>query len=206
MLSRGKARALVRGDYEGRYTDVFAVGESEEDRIWLTEFILAEMRVLHDKLPVRTLVESGGAWTDLEVLREDAHREEASRTERSAEGRTITVDVRQTLQAVESPEASTQALRPEEGRIITAALPLPLFICYAHANERIVRQLIPGLKVLARRSYIAPWRDTDLVPGEDWDETIKQRLIDAQIILFMVSRDLQQITSPTMNVRWRWTS
>ena len=85
VLSRGKARALVRGDYEGRYTDVFAVGESEEDRIWLTEFILAEMRVLHDKLPVRTLVESGGAWTDLEVLREDAHREEASRTERSAE-------------------------------------------------------------------------------------------------------------------------
>ena len=43
--------------------------------------------------------------------------------------------------------------------------------------------------MLARRSYIAPWRDTDLVPGEDWDETIKQRLIDAQIILFMVSRD-----------------
>ena len=73
----------------------------------------------------------------------DAHREEASRTERSS-GRTITVDVRQTLQAVESPEASTLALRPGEGRIITAALPLPLFICYAHANERIVRQLIPG--------------------------------------------------------------
>ena len=190
VLSRGKARALVRGDYEGRYTDVFAVGESDEDRIWLTEFILAEMRALHEKLPVRTLVESEGAWTDLEVLREDAHREGASRVERSAEGRTITVDVKQTLRAVETPEASKQALQPVEAldAAMQAARALPLFICYAHANERIVRQLIPGLKVLARRGYIAAWRDTDLVPGEDWDDIIRRRLSEAQIILFMVSR------------------
>lgn len=52
-----------------------------------------------------------------------------------------------------------------------------------------MKQLIPSLKVLSRRGYIAPWRDTDLVPGEDWDETIKERLSSAQIILFMVSRD-----------------
>ena len=66
---------------------------------------------------------------------------------------------------------------------------MPLFICYAHANERTVRQLIPSLKVLARRGYVTPWRDTDFVPGEDWDETIKERLSNAQVILFMVSRD-----------------
>src|SRR5262245_4574708 len=56
-------------------------------------------------------------------------------------------------------------------------------------DERAVRELIPGLKVLARRGYIVPWRDTDLIPGEDWDETIKQRLLDARIILYMVSRE-----------------
>jgi GTPase SAR1 family protein len=66
---------------------------------------------------------------------------------------------------------------------------LPLFICYAHTNERTVRQLIPSLKVLARRGYVAPWRDADLVPGEDWDETIKERLSNAKVILLMVSRD-----------------
>jgi hypothetical protein len=52
-----------------------------------------------------------------------------------------------------------------------------------------VRQLIPSLKVLARRGYIAPWRDRDLVPGEDWDDTIKDRLSNARVILFTVSRD-----------------
>lgn len=80
------------------------------------------------------------------------------------------------LREVESPEASA----PKDH-------PLPLFICYAHADEQMVKQLLPSLKVLARRGYITPWRDTDLVPGEDWDETIQARLAEARIILFMVS-------------------
>ena len=36
---------------------------------------------------------------------------------------------------------------------------------------------------------LPPWRDTNLIPGKDWDETIKERLSKAQVILFMVSRD-----------------
>jgi hypothetical protein len=162
-------------------TDVFALGDKAEDRVWLTEFIVSEMRALNDKLPVRTFVESEtqpGAWTELELLREAAHKNETTRAERAADGVTVMVDVKQTLGEVESAEASA----PKEN-------PLPLFICYAHANEQCVRQLIPSLKVLARRGYVAPWQDTDLVPGEDWDETIKERLSNAQVILFMVSRD-----------------
>jgi len=181
VLARSSARVLVRGDHEGRITDVFALGERAEERVWLTEFVLSEMRVLNDKLPVRTFVESEaqpGAWTELELLREAARKDEHTRAERMADGATVLVNVKQTLREVETAEAST----PKDN-------PMPLFICYAHANERIVKQLIPSLKVLARRGYVTPWRDTDLVPGEDWDETIKQRLSEAKVILFMVSRD-----------------
>jgi internalin A len=181
VLARGEAQALVRGDHEGRVTDVFVLGEQAEDRVWLSEFILAEMRVLNDKLPVRTFVESEaqpGAWTELELLREAARRDEEARAERVADGRTVMVPVKETLREVESFEASA----PKDN-------PLPLFICYARENERTVKQLIPSLKVLAQRGYIAHWRDTDLVPGEDWDKTIEERLSNAQIILFMVSRD-----------------
>ncbi len=181
VRARGEAQALVRGDHEGRVTDVFVLGEQAEDRVWLAEFILAEMRVLNDKLPVRTFVESEaqpGAWTELELLREAAHKNEKERAERVADGRTVMVPVKETLREVESFEASA----PKEN-------PLPLFICYARENERTVKQLIPSLKVLAQRGYIAHWRDTDLVPGEDWDKTIEERLSNAQVILFMVSRD-----------------
>ena len=181
VLARGKARALVRGDHEGRVTDVFVLGDQAEDRVWLSEFILSEMRALNDKLPVRTFVESEaepGAWTELELLREAAQKHEAERAERRADGRTVMIPVQQTLREVESPEASA----PKDN-------PLSLFICYSNANERTVKQLIPSLKVLARRGYINYWRDTDLIAGEDWDETILERLSNAHVILFMVSRE-----------------
>ncbi len=178
VLARGTARALVRGDHEGRVTDVFALGDEAADRIWLTEFILSEMRILHDKLPVRTFVESDGVWPEFEVLREEALRPGGTRAERAADGTMVIIDAKQTLAEIESAEAGT----PKKN-------PLSLFICYAHANERTVRQLIPSLKVLARRGYIEPWSDTNLVPGEDWDDTIKERSTEADIILFMVSRD-----------------
>ena len=178
VLARGTARALVRGDHEGRVTDVFALGEQASDRIWLTEFILSEMRVLHDKLPVRTFIESDGVWAELEVLRAEALRPGGTRAERAADGTMVIVDARQTLGEIEAAETSVGKRNP-----------LSVFICYAHANERIVKQLIPSLKVLARRGYIASWRDTDLVPGEDWDDRIRERLTEADIILFMVSTD-----------------
>ena len=179
VLARGKARALVRGDHDSRVTDVFAMGEESVDRVWLTEFILSEMRVLNDKLPVRTFVESEGqtgVWTELEILREEALRSDGTRTERALDGSTVLINPTETLRQVESAEASKPGTNA-----------LSLFICYARADERIVRQLIPSLKVLARRGYIAPWRDTDLVAGEDWDETIKEKLSKSQVILFMVS-------------------
>jgi internalin A len=179
VLARRTAQALVRGDHEGRVTDIFVIGDSAEDRVWLTEFILSEMRVLNDKLPVRTYVEDDlGAWTELEILRDAVKRNETTRAERKADGSTVMVNVVERLREVESPEASA----PHEN-------PVSLFICYARANERVVKRLIPSLKVLARRSYISPWRDTDLIPGDDWDETIQERLLESQIILFMVSRD-----------------
>lgn len=68
-------------------------------------------------------------------------------------------------------------------------IPPVVFVCYARINEPTVRkQLVPSLTVLANRNSIAPWLDTDLAPGEDWNETLQQRLSAAQIILFMVSR------------------
>lgn len=180
VLARGQARALVRGDHEGRVTDVYVVGDEQGDRVWLAEFILDEMRVLNDKLPVRTLVESEalpGAWTELELLRMEAKRGERTRAV-WANGKPVMIQVEETLREVESPETSA----PRDH-------PLPLFICYAHADERTVKRLVPSLKVLARRGYIAHWDDTYLVAGEDWDETIQARLLQARIILYMVSRD-----------------
>ena len=57
--------------------DKRATRDEADDRVWLTEFILSEMRTLNDKLPVQTFVESEsqpGAWSELEVLREEIEK------------------------------------------------------------------------------------------------------------------------------------
>jgi hypothetical protein len=64
-----------------------------------------------------------------------------------------------------------------------------------------VKELKPSLTILERRGYIAPWRDTDLAPGEDWNETIQERLADAELVLFMVSR--QFLASPYITTKER---
>src|SRR6185503_6138141 len=107
VLARRSAQALVRGDHEGRVTDVFVIGDSAEDRVWLTDFILSEMRVLNEKLPVGVFVEDkSGAWSDLDILRDAVKRDEVTRAERKADGSTVMVNVVERLREVESPEAS----------------------------------------------------------------------------------------------------
>ena len=184
VLRRGGAEALVRADPEGRLTDLFALG-GRDDRVWLTEYVQAEMQILNGKNPVTTWVESEenpGVWSEWEVLRDDRGTDE--RTEKRVGGETVTINPKRTLEEVESPEATVA--KAKRGEVERA---LPLFVCYAHADEQMVKRLLPTLRILANRGYITAWRDTDLVPGEDWDETIKKRLMDAEIVISMVSRD-----------------
>jgi internalin A len=179
VLKRGNAEVLVRADAAQLVTDVYALGEPE-DRVWLTEYVYAEMRQLNGRLPVKTFVESEtqpGVWSEWETLRADTLANVKERTETRDGGATVTVSPAAMLCAVESNEAT--AAGGDE--------PLPLFVCYTRKDKKLVDELIPTLKVLANRGYIRAWRDTDLIPGEDWDETIKTRLMEAEIVLYMVT-------------------
>lgn len=179
VLKRGSAEVLVRADAAQLVTDVYALGEAE-DRVWLTEYVYSEMRQLNGKLPVKTFVESEtqpGVWSEWETLRADTIARVTERRETRDGGATVTISPSATLLEVESTEATHAG----------GDKPLPLFVCYSHADERLVRELVPTLKILANRGYVRSWRDTDLVPGEDWDETIKARLFEAEIVLYMVT-------------------
>ena len=82
VLTRRSARALVRGDHEGRVTDVFATGENADDRIWLTEFVLSEMRILNERLRARTFVEDQpGVCEDAWALVEEGLKKVVEKSE-----------------------------------------------------------------------------------------------------------------------------
>lgn len=67
--------------------------------------------------------------------------------------------------------------------------PLKLFISYSHQDEKYKDQLTTHLASLKRRGVVKEWHDRKLVAGEEWDNSIKQELLDSDIILLLISAD-----------------
>ena len=64
-----------------------------------------------------------------------------------------------------------------------------VFISYSHVDEKLCNQLINHLSSLKRSGIIKEWYDRKILAGNDWDKSIKQELIDSEIILLLISPD-----------------
>lgn len=64
-----------------------------------------------------------------------------------------------------------------------------IFCCYAHEDKPLLDRLKKQLKPLQRQALIEIWHDGDISAGTEWEQEIKKRLNDAQIILLLVSPD-----------------
>ncbi len=67
--------------------------------------------------------------------------------------------------------------------------PPRLFYSYAHEDESLRDELAKHLKLLERQGVLESWHDRSIEPGTEWDQTIAQQLLDAHIILLLVSVD-----------------
>ena len=68
-------------------------------------------------------------------------------------------------------------------------IPLRLFYSYAHEDESLRDQLATHLSLLEHEGAIRSWHDRGIDPGIDWDREINQQLLEADIILLLVSAD-----------------
>jgi hypothetical protein len=66
--------------------------------------------------------------------------------------------------------------------------PLRVFYSYAHEDENARDRLDEHLELLARRNLVVRWYDRHVVPGKEWDHSIRAALDEADIILLLVSR------------------
>ncbi|MCF6366596.1 MAG: toll/interleukin-1 receptor domain-containing protein [Bacteroidales bacterium] len=64
-----------------------------------------------------------------------------------------------------------------------------IFISYTHKDEKFKEQLIVHLASLKRLGLIKEWHDRMINPGQEWDGIVKQELIDADIIILLISSD-----------------
>ncbi len=62
-----------------------------------------------------------------------------------------------------------------------------IFFSYSRHDRAYLDEFLTHLSPLRRSKKIAPWNDHDVLPGEEWDDKIKQELANADIILLLIS-------------------
>lgn len=66
---------------------------------------------------------------------------------------------------------------------------ISLFISYSHKDEGIKSELVNHLSGMKRMGLISEWNDRKILPGEEWDTIIKNKIEQADVILFLISSD-----------------
>jgi hypothetical protein len=67
--------------------------------------------------------------------------------------------------------------------------PLKLFYSYAHKDKTLRDELGAHLANCRQLRIIQDWYDAEIIPGKDWDATIKEKLRTADFILCLLSSD-----------------
>ena len=62
-----------------------------------------------------------------------------------------------------------------------------VFVSYSHQDEEHRKNLEKILNLLKRSGLIDVWHDRQILPGMEWDKTIKEKLLESDIIIFLVS-------------------
>jgi hypothetical protein len=166
---------------------VFALGGDDDTRRLLVGMIRRELETLHAEMkmqPVEELELSGieEQWISVKALREVEEPEKP--TQKMAVQPEGTAEIHVSLELDKLVPAEARAIDREPS---TAPVPVRVFVCYAHEDERQLKRLDLMLDVLEQQHGLASWIDRRLIAGEAWDEKIKQRLEDMDIFLFIAS-------------------
>ena len=75
--------------------------------------------------------------------------------------------------------------------------PIDVFFSYSHRDEAIRDELAKHLRLLERQGVIRTWHDRTIGAGDDWRNAIDDHLVNAKIVLLLVSADFLASDSAT---------
>ncbi len=72
---------------------------------------------------------------------------------------------------------------------MSSQIPITVFFSYSHKDEELRDKLATHLKLMERTKVIDAWHDRAIPTGSEWDKAIKTELLQADIILLLISAD-----------------
>lgn len=69
----------------------------------------------------------------------------------------------------------------------TGNQPKTVFFSYSKHDRPYLEELLRHLSPLVRQGKLQPWNDHDILPGDEWDDEVREKLNAADIYLFLVS-------------------
>jgi hypothetical protein len=77
-----------------------------------------------------------------------------------------------------APHAPPSSASPKKPKV---------FVSYAHDDTAMLRDMQSMLQILKRNGTIDIWTDSEILPGQNWSQVIKDSLINADIVLLLLS-------------------
>jgi len=194
------ARALVIGNDFDRMVTI-RVNGTRKARYKLLAMIRSDFGLMHDQLsgvkPVEEteVTNASGLWMTVGEL-ETFEREGTKRVPRAHTGNSVKVAVVPQLNALAPATARQREKKVSEGLTIVpprgwqAHGPLRLFISYAHVDEKIRKKDVTAVfRVLENERLVTVWDDRMLIPGDEWDTEIREKVRTADLVVFLVTRE-----------------
>jgi internalin A len=198
------AKVFVREVYSEEKISIEAAGNKKEE---LLNRVIDEIDDIHKKTRIANLqVEKLVPCTcDQCLTAKEPHFfnfdilslliEEGEFYERCQKSRKM-MDIREVLNrtGIKLPEARNKRfeerspyLRVDEQK--AEQQKLNIFLSYSHEDEILKDQLDNHLSALKKSNKINVWNDRKIQGGDNWDESIKKQLKEADIILLLISAD-----------------
>lgn len=192
VLRHAEAKALIRAESDRPELHVFVLAPDDDTRQLLTAIVRRELETLHLEMKVHPSEElelsgSGERWIGVRALREVERQAEKPRPIQilpvQPDG-VVEVDVSQELDKLVPASVRVRERQHSSDEQVI----IRLFVSYAHDDERQLKRLDAILDVLEQQHGLTSWRDRRLIPGDEWDERIRDRLEEMDIFLFVASQ------------------
>ncbi len=73
---------------------------------------------------------------------------------------------------------------------MSVPIPIKVFVSYSRKDKDYKEELLEFLAPMRRNDTIQIWNDKDILPGEQWEDELLERLTTADIVIFLVSPSL----------------